>query len=252
MNPTQKQAQLSVQTDPIVLWNGWSGPVEIAGMRFEVEKMEMPDDRLVKVVKVLAAPAGTELSGIGGSGVYVTLAQLYSQEFQSRLREGSTKWVQQKRIWDFLHGVFVAAGIKTKPQTKSAVSSGTTQSKRGTSASIEGLIAGTLGVYCFNEQAPRAVFEVRGTRARTGTSLVVELVSIEHGHQIYDYCRKGTYLFHDTLSKKHIPDFRGERAGDTQKMWEFLTDIIAEYRGLPAAVMQPRPCSIAVDYHGNA
>ncbi len=255
MNSIQKQGkhtETATQVDPMILWNGWSGQVEIAGMRFEVEKKKMPDGQLVKVVKVRAAAGGTKLYGLGGSDVYVTVTQLHFGEFQSRLREGSSKWLEQKRIWDFLHSVFVAAGIKTKPQPKPAAVSGPTQPKLEIVTSIKDFMFGVLGVYCFDKQAPRAFFQVRGARTSTVKSLVVDLVSVEHGHPLCNYCRPGTYLFLDDITRDRTPDFKGAYAGDCQKAWEFLTDLMVEYQRPSAAATQPRPCSTTVDYHGNA
>lgn len=258
-NQGGKEKEL-IQTDPMILWNGFSGPVEIAGMRFRVTKKVMSDEREVKIVHVFTAPFGTALHGLGGSEVYVTLAQLHFQEFQSRLREGSRKWLEQKRIWGFLHDVFVATGIKMKPQARPvpALNAAHEQHrKQGMkySASVEDFILGTLGTYCFDEHSPQAGFRVKPTQSQFGAGRqvpLVELVSVETGHPLHMYCRPGSFLYHNTLSQKNIPDFKGTRAGDCQKMWEFLTDMLAKYRGSSTAVIQPRPHSTTVDYHGNA
>lgn len=251
-----------IQTDPMILWNGFSGPVEIAGMRFRVTKKIMGDNNEVKIVHVFAAPFGTSLHGLGGSEVYVTLAQLHFQEFQSRLREGSRKWLEQKRIWEFLHDIFVAEGIKMKPQARSTSPLKATHEQHRkpemkTSASIEDFALGALGVYCFDGSSPQAVFRVKPSQSQFGAGRqvpIAELISVEAGHPLHMYCRLGSFLYHNTLSQKNIPDFKGPRAGDLQKMWEFLTDMLADYRqAQPATAMQPpAPRSTRVDYHGNA
>lgn len=249
-----------IQTDPMILWKGFSGPVEIAGMRFRVTKKVMGDRNEVKIVHVFAAPLGTELHGLGGAEVYVTLAQLHFQEFQSRLREGSSKWLEQKRIWEFLHGVFVAAGIKLKHQTRPTSSSKAPREQYRkpdikTSASVESFALGTLDVYCFDEGSLQAVFLVKLSRSQFGAGRqvpIVELISVEAGHPLYMYCRPGSFLYHSTLFQRKTPDFKGTRAGDCQKMWEFLTDVLTEHRGPSVAYPRPRPGSTAVDYHGNA
>jgi hypothetical protein len=266
MITTQKQGGKEkelIQTDPMILWNGWSGPVEIAGMRFRVTKKTMGDGREVKIVHVFAAPRDTELHGLGGLDVYVTVAQLHFQDFRSRLREGSSKWLEQKRIWEFLHGVFVAVGIKTVHRDKPSVSSKLARDQHQrqevkTSASIEDFILGTPGAYCFDKHSSQAVFRVKLTASQFGTARqmpVVELMSVDLGHPLCIYCRSGTFLYHDTLARERTPDFKGARAGDLQKMWEFLTDMIAEHRGTSVAtsVRCPNtPPSTTVNYHGNA
>lgn len=252
------KAKELIQIDPMILWNGFSGPVEIAGMRFRVTKKPMGDGNEVKIVHVFAAPLGTALHGLGGSEVYVTLAQLHFQEFQSRLREGSSKWLEQKRIWEFLHDVFVTAGIKMKPQARPASPSKAAHEqhrKQGMkySTSVEDFVSGTPGTYCFDEYSPQAGFRVKLSQSQFGAGRqvpLVELLSVEAGHPLYMYCRPGSFLYHNTLSQRNIPDFKGTRAGDCQKMWEFLTDMLTEHRGLSATYSRPR--STTVDYHGNA
>lgn len=265
MTSAQKQSEPVkelIQTDPVILWNGFSGPVEIAGMRFRVTKKVMGDENEVKIIHVFAAPLGTALHGLGGSDVYVTLAQLHFQEFQSRLREGSSKWLEQKRIWEFLHDVFVAAGIKMKHQAKPAASSKVAQGQHQkqdikTSASVGDFISGSLGVYCFDEGASKAVFRVKLSQSQFGAGRqvpMVELVSVEVGHPLSSYCRPGSFLYQSTLFQRNIPDFKGPRAGDCQKMWEFLTDMLADRRQTQSAttMQPPAPRSTRVDYHGNA
>lgn len=264
--PEQYQPKLvkeSIQDDPMVLWNGWSGPVEVAGMRFRVtknKKLEGKDP--FNVINVLAAPQGTELYGLGGSDIYVSVAQVHLPEFRSRLDEGSAKWLAQKRIWEFLHGVFVANGIKTMPQPKPTAASKPVhtdhpEKKMNTSASIEDFILGVLGNYCFDGDSSRAVFRVKLIQDKfdlTKKMLVVEIVSVETGHPIHKYSRQGTFVFHKTLAFGKIPNFKGTRAGDCQKMWEFLTDIIAEHRGTRTAAIagQSVPRTPNVSYEGHA
>lgn len=238
----KKAASEPVQTDPKVLWRGWSGPVEIEGMRFCVTKKRVGDNATIKIVNVLTAPQGTELHGLGGTNVYVTVVQLHFREFQSRLREGSSKWLEQKRIWDFLHSVFIANGIKTTLRANPTVTFDLAQGQRQeqgvkTSASIGDFIPGTPGWYCFDEHSPQAVFRVKFAACKLGVLKqvqVVKLESVEAGHPLYGYSRPGTFLYHNTLAWGKMPNFKGSHAGDSQKMWEFLTDMLTEHYGAHA------------------
>ncbi|MHB1118130.1 MAG: hypothetical protein ACYCZ7_01185 [Minisyncoccota bacterium] len=235
--------------------------MEINSVRFRVVKVEVGAEKTpIKVVKVFAAPAGTKLHGLGGSDVYVTVSQLHYATFQSRLIEGSKTWEQQKRIWDFLSDAFIKAGLKGAPREKPTQAN--TQKPLAPSASIEDFRTGVLGMYCFEDSSPRAKFEVKFTPYRPKGKvfqavkdvLCVKLVSVEPGHPLYEYCRPGTRLFHEVLSWKKTPGFNGPYAGDLQKMWELLTDMIAVHRVMqtPAIAVHLSDSSATVGYSGNA
>lgn len=255
-NPSKKVAVL-VQKDPKILWEGWSGPVEIGGMCFHVVKEKTNGAELKKAIYVLDAPLGTELYGLGGSDVYVTVAQLHFEEFRSRIPEDSRLYKEAKCIWDFLHRVFVEAGFETvKPSTTRVKAAPTFLN---VSASVKDFIVGTLGVYCFDEHSSKAVFEVKyislddKSEQSKKDALVIELILIETGHPICEYCRTKTYMFHNLLAWGKQPNFKGARAGDTQKLWEFLADKIEEHRDMEIAQeRQAVPFVPTVDCHSIA
>ena len=126
-----------------------------------------------------------------------------------------------------------------------------------TSASVEDFMSGLSGVYCFDAQDKRAVFRVKLSTSRfvgARQASLVELVSVDYEHPLGTYSRPGTFLYHSTLERECTPDFKGSHAGDCQKMWEFLTDIIANHRQMQsgAGMKHSSHRSTVVDYHGNA
>src|SRR3989339_141095 len=255
-NPSKKIV-VSAQKDPKILWEGWSGPVEIGGMRFHVVKEKTNGAELKKAIYVLDAPPGTELYGLGGSDVYVTVAQLHFEEFRSRIPEDSRLYKEAKCIWDFLHRVFVEAGFETVKPSKARARA--TPASLNVSASVKDFVAGILGVYCFDEHSPKAVFEVKYVSLDDKSEqskkdvLVVELILAETGHPICEYCRPKTYMFHKLLAWGNQPNFKGARAGDAQKLWEFLADKVVEHRGMETAhERQTVPFIPKVDCHSIA
>lgn len=231
--------------DPALIWNACVGVVEISGMRFRVTKMKSnAGDYEYNAVYVLEAPIGTTLHGMGGSVIYLTIAQLHASVFRTKVLEGSFKRKRQERMWNFLNEVFIKEGIKQvyhSVRPKSALLTARPPEKVVLSSSMDDFISGVFGKYCFEEISPQAVFQIKLVpyRRKSGTGngqvLVAELLLADYGHLIYDYVCPGTYMFHNVLSWGRAPNFKGKHAGDLLKMWEFLTDLIISHKKIVAS-----------------
>lgn len=234
--PAQYQAKTKVveepiHTDPMNVWHGYSGTVEIAGMRFRVMKKNVSDDYEIKAIYVLDAPPETALYGLAGSSMYLSIGQVHAQKLVPNFSEGSPLRTRQQRMWDFFHGLFVGLGVKkvlmSHPQKDGSLTTKCT-------SSVENFLMKTLGAYSFEAVSPRAVFELKvDSRVHKGTNrkedvLNVEVVSVDVGHPLHGYVRVGTRLFYDILARPD-PDFKGDWAGDRQKVWEFLTDTLTAH-----------------------
>ncbi|MEK7460182.1 MAG: hypothetical protein AAB628_01385 [Patescibacteria group bacterium] len=224
------------QTDPKIIWEGWNGVLLVEGMRFSVADVEVySSGKTVRAVHVLDAPAGTELSGLGGSETYVTVAQLHMNQFDSRLHVVATKEIQN-RIWICLNRILVEAEIKTvnrpvpqenRPNEK--------KYSRKISPSFEDFVAGVPSEYCFDKGSPYAVFKIRleSYTAKSGEVMqvpVILVVSIEAEHSLCGLVTVGTKFFHNKLFSAGEPNFRNTHASSQLKMWKFLRLLYAAHR----------------------
>lgn len=237
------------QTNPENIWNGWIGNVDIKGMRFRVSKKKsVAGDKEFRVVHVLTAPDGTELCGVGESNIYVTVAQIHLPKFRSSFESTSEMSKIQERIWSFFHGYFVEIGIKKANQQThvKAITGLPGKIKTIPSSSVNDLIAGVPGVYSFeNSTTPAALFRIKtipysfhGTKELKQV-LVVETLAVDLGHQLCDYVQKWVFIYHNQLLWGKIPNFKGASAGEQHKLWEFLSDLIAEYRKTVVSANKP-------------
>lgn len=235
--PKQKAVTEAPKTDPAIIWNGWNGIVEIQGMRFRSSKKKLDEgSRESLQVSVLFAPSGTELYGLAGSKIFVTVPQIHSHEFRSWNKEGTVDHKRQKRLWDFLNNLFLELGMKQPPVVRQRPN----HSSTNVSTSVEDLVLGVLGRYSFEEDGqPRAFFRMKMLSYKskeTGEekhTRIVEALTINTGHELYDYVRtqyRKPFVYHDLLSRENVPSFKGEYAGDSEKIWEFLTKLIAKHR----------------------
>lgn len=206
------------------------------------------------VFTVVRAPVGYDLADLSGSDIYVTEVQLHSKVFHSKFVEGSKLYKQQHRIWSFLRKFFMDLGIAQDIAPKLADEKPVLTACK-TSDSVADLISGALGMYCFEKEVPRVVVALKqGVIApqfagKVKSSTKIELVSVDVGHPLYGYVEAGAYIFLNQLSWGKIPSFTGTRAGECVKLWEFLTDLIAEYRkmskkavlSLVATSQDPKP-----------
>ncbi len=246
--PKQRAVIETPQTDPAILWNGLNGIMEIQGMRFRSSKNKLDGERCGSPqISVLSAPAGTELYGLAGSSIYVTVLKLRLPTFQSNFPVVSVDYKRQERLWNFLNKVFIETGLKQAPAQRKhakpmAVRERCHSNKQNTkvSSSIDDLVSGVLGRYSFEKNGePQAYFQMKtmeytSYKAREKKQvLIVEAVSVSPGHKLYDYVRtkpRKPFVFHDQLSRDNVPNFKGDYAGDSEKMWEFLTELIAKHR----------------------
>lgn len=242
--PKQKSAIEAPQTDPMILWNGWSGIVEIQGMRFRSSKNNLANGKCGSPqISVISAPSGTDLYGLAGSSIYVTVLRLRSMTtFRSNFAEGSVDYKRQERLWSFLNKIFLDLGLKQSPAHHQRAKRAVVSNKENTkvSNSVDDFASGVLGVYSFEKNGePSACFKVKMmeyTNYKTlekKQALIVEAMSINPGHELYDYVRTTPmkpFVFHDQLSWTRPPNFKGGYAGDSEKIWEFLTDTIAKHR----------------------
>lgn len=243
--PKQKAVTEAPRTDPAIIWNGWNGVVEIQGMRFRSSRERIGDGtREVLKVSVLFAPAGTELYGLAGSKILVTVPQLHRPFFRSIFKEGSVDCKRQERLWNFLNKIFLELGMKQPPVVRQnpRPSMSNTQARQTSkvSGSIDDLASGVSGMYSFEDVGqPQAHFQVKTmkyTNHKTHeekTALIVEAVTIDYGHKLYDSVRtkpRKPFVFHNQLSWERVPNFNGACAGASEKIWEFLTELIAKHR----------------------
>lgn len=243
--PKQKAVTEAPKTDPAILWNGWNGVVEIQGMRFRSSKKKLGEgSRESLQVSVLFAPAGTELYGLAGSKILVTVPQLHRPFFRSIFKEGSVDCKRQERLWNFLNKVFLELGLK-QPQVerqkpRSAMPNTQPRQASKVSGSVDDLASGVAGVYSFEDVGqPQAFFQVRmipHKSHKTGEekrARIVEALSINPGHKLYNCVRtypRKPFVYHDLLLWEGVPNFKGAFAGDSEKIWEFLTELIAKHR----------------------
>lgn len=243
--PKQKAVTEAPKTDPAIIWNGWNGIVEIQGMRFRSSKKKLGEgSRESLQVSVLFAPSGTELYGLAGSKIFVTVPQIHSHEFRSWNKEGSVDHRRQKRLWDFMNNLFLELGMKQPPVVRQKPGSlmPDTQPHQASkvSGSVDDLASGVAGVYSFEDAGqPQAFFQVRmipHKSYKTGEekhARIVEALSINPGHKLYNCVRtypRKPFVYHDLLLREGVPNFKGAFAGDSEKMWEFLTELIAKHR----------------------
>ncbi len=242
--PRPKAAIESASSNPSIVWKGLSGVVGAKGMRILSYEKKTTSGHDCHAVSVLSAPFGTPLAGMEKSDVYLNVAQIRSPVFRSNFKEGTEKYLLQKRMWDFFDVFFKNLGLKgNRPEKVVAVLRPRRSSlKVETSDSKDDLVSGVPGMYSFEKMGePQAYFQVKTmeyTNRKTPekkTAVIVEAVSVSPGHELYDYVRtisskQKPFIFHDQLSRSGAPNFKGEYAGDAEKMWEFLTDLIAAHR----------------------
>lgn len=234
-----------VQTDMSHIWHGWSGVVAVGGVQFLVKSDKLPGafggEVNIPKVFVHSAPQRSPIHDISGSDVYLTVGQLRRNVFISRSVPGSKMYVIQKRIWDFLskrlseHGFYKQV---PRPELNGVP-------EQEVSSSVAGLIDRKEGLYCFDEDgSPRAIFKVKFLpREGKEPALVAEVVSIGRGHPLKEFVRNGTYVFHNRLFWLAVPAFTGGTAGDQVKIWEYLTDRIAEHRKSSASTKKKEASS---------
>ncbi|MFA5997384.1 MAG: hypothetical protein WC791_02735 [Candidatus Paceibacterota bacterium] len=241
--PRTKRWDNLVQS-PEVVWNGWNGVAEAQGIRFRVSEETSGDGKhSFKIVSVASAPLGTKLAGIMSPKTYVTIASLHMPEFSSKFKKGSAQYETQERIWKFFHEHFIEMGLK-KVHEKKATPAKAPAVEVKTSVSVGDLIMAIPGMYCFDSNGPRAVFSMVGAvhapqfGKKEKIYPKIELLSAEEGHPLSGYVRKGAYIYHDVLTWKKMPNFKGTHAGDSQKIWEFLNGLVVGHRkALPSAIL---------------
>lgn len=223
---------------PQAVWDGHHhGLMNATGTLIRVaEKSASDGSYSFNGFTVANAPIGSELADLSGSDIYLTNGQLHSKVFHSKFVEGSKLYKQQYRIWLFLRKFFMDLGIAQDIAPKLADEKPVQKPECKTSDSVADFTAGVLGNYCFGKEGPCAVVALKqGVVApqfagRVGSSLKVELMSMDVGHPLFGYAENGTYVFHNLLACGNMPDFKGLRAGECMKLWEYLTDIIAGHR----------------------
>lgn len=103
---------VSVSDKPENIWHGYIGLVDTRGMRLSVSKQKHPSGHEFRGVHVVSAPSGTELYGLAGSRVYVSVADLHWPNFRSPFKEGSPDYLRQERLWNFLNRLFTEMKLK--------------------------------------------------------------------------------------------------------------------------------------------
>lgn len=225
------------QTDLRLIWEGWKGILLAEGMHFSVADVDVySSGKPVRAVRVLDAPSGTELFGLGGSATYVTVAQLHMNEFASRLHEETEKEAQN-RIWACLNRILVESMLKTvnrlvpqenRPQGKKYL--------RKISPSFKEFALCIPSEYCFDKGSPYAVFKVRLELQKPKTGWVMRqvpaiiLVSVQVGHSLYGLVPVGTKVPHKMLSWTGNPKFKSIHASAQFQMWKFLRSLYAAHR----------------------
>ncbi len=224
---------------PEIVWNGWEGVTLIKGVKFMVRRIDTAKKQGVPVVFVLDADYDSGLFDLIGSKTYLTVGRVRQAFFGSSLQEGSHGRKAQQCIWGFLDKYFVEEGIKKLQAVRPAttVKRVVKPVSEKLSGEVSGLMDGTFGRYRFEDCSPKAVFLVKeiihtpknalkgGMLSRKAVK--IQLVSVEPGHPIHGYTRPNTMIFHDELNTGGKREFHGGWAGDQQKMWEYLTDLIA-------------------------
>lgn len=111
--PRPKNAPVEVvSTKSENIWRGYCGLVETAGMIFRVSKQKHSSGHEFRAIHVVSAPAGTELYGLAGSRVYVSVADLHWMNFRSPFKEGTMDYHRQERIWNFFDKLFTKLSLK--------------------------------------------------------------------------------------------------------------------------------------------
>ena len=237
--PATKPVDEPLPTDPKLIWDGKEGFVEIAGMQFRVSAEKEREHQFL-VVRVHSAPQGTELADLGGKNTYVTVVKLHNPEFLSPFPEGSDWWKTQKRIWDFLRGEFVKAGItgrytrvKTKPVSVPALPPKPkvreSQDPYRGSSDLGQLASWVYGDYVLGGLGARALVRLRRHRSKTSgkVRLVVELIRCEEGNFLYGKCGLYTHIPHLWLKKElEQIEILGYHAPDMAMLHIYLTGVI--------------------------
>ncbi|HBH71722.1 MAG: hypothetical protein UU88_C0006G0028 [Parcubacteria group bacterium GW2011_GWC1_42_11] len=101
-----------VSTKAENIWHGYCGLVETAGIIFCVSKQEHSSGHEFRAIRVVSAPVGTELYGLAGSRVYVSVADLHCLNFRSPFKEGTPDYKRQEHIWGFFNQLFTKMCLK--------------------------------------------------------------------------------------------------------------------------------------------
>ncbi|MGB2580558.1 MAG: hypothetical protein WBC83_02590 [Minisyncoccia bacterium] len=111
--PCPKKTPMEVvSTKAENIWYGYCGLVETAGMIFRVSKQEHSSGHEFRAIRVVSAPVGTELYGLAGSRVYVSVADLHWLNFRSPFKEGTPDYKRQEHIWNFFDQLFTKMCLK--------------------------------------------------------------------------------------------------------------------------------------------
>lgn len=224
----KKRGEVEISENPLIVWEGGLRAfVDFEGCRFSVKERSISSGRSIWVVYLVYAAQETGLSEIAGTNIYITVGQLRAPKFQSPLVEHSEGWEIQKKIWMFLHSFFVERGIKYVPVLMpSGVIVPDPSLALTISDSRKGLLWGSPGLYSFEDVFPRAVFRV-GNLAPPSSALVIELVSVDEGHELSGRSQSGTKIYHSVLVRALAYRFKGPRAKDMEEMWLFLLSTVA-------------------------
>lgn len=112
--PRQQKVPVVVVSDKAEnIWHGYLGRVIVDDMCFEVTKRtHSKSAHEFRAVSVLVAHAGTELYGLAGLRVYVSIADLHWPNFRSPFEEGTPDYQRQERIWNFFDKLFTKMSLK--------------------------------------------------------------------------------------------------------------------------------------------
>lgn len=249
--PAAKMSE-TLQT-PQAIWGGHHGLMDVEGTIIRSSEKTLGDGaRPFNVYHVVKVPVWSGLADLAGSDIYITEAQLHLHTFSSKFEEGSKMYKVQYRIWKYLRKFFMDLGIGQNIAPNPATKKSTHQKPtRKTSASVADFITGKQGMYCFEEDSsPQVVIlltsEVRAPQFGSGgnATLVAELVSVDDGHLLAGSVRVKTFVYHNKIRYVMAPHFSGARAGDAQKLWQYLHDIVAKHQTEVAGkILKPVPSS---------
>jgi hypothetical protein len=99
-----------IETDPRIIFDGRQAClVEVEGITFRISEKKIGNGHAYMVVYVHSAPFETPLMDLSGSDTFINVGQLHADTFATKLTSEDSVLVQ-KRIYDFLHPIFVSNG----------------------------------------------------------------------------------------------------------------------------------------------
>ena len=225
------EAVTHVSKDPQALWAGNQAvSVEIAGCCFMVKQTKLLSGQGTWAIFLIAANTMSELADLVGTNIYLTPGSVRSPVFRSPFPEDTRAFWIQERIWTFLDDFFLREGIKPVPvlMPEGGFLGGLSGAIEWSDSLLE-LLRGNHGWYSFDETNPRAMWIVDTVMDNGREVVVVELATVDSGHSLAGYCKEGTRIPLDVLTRAFNYSFRGPRAQDMEEIWLYFLELVTNH-----------------------